>query len=560
MKTEKNLVLCVLVFILFSSVQVRGQSSYKFPSDSFAQEEWSPNKLTYQDGLKKLRQIDNWYYSLSVPEREKRLAEYTISRNRLFIVTQEKRVASAVQSGFANSAFGTKSAKENLQKELLEEHANMRKLSSKFLNDTNYLKKSLFLNSQEMTGELPKDSGIKIESLSGQRVAKTNASMGGSYSGEGGLFKDLSSGIGKLSEQDLTDIFISKSECKPDRDPKCEEKKKQAKIRVAERKAREVKEKEQESIQRRIQGIVHGANRACQAPVGNTVDFKSALDSKKNPKIAKFLKAVGVSSQLSPQKSNDLSGWYGEPQTQHRKGEDPYATCVGHAIASNAAAVLHKKELQTQKNPVPKSISPDHAYSLALSLQLDGSKKQMAKINPHNANYCDPQAYVPNADYFRLGIPDFPKALSTFKHFPLCSNEHNSNEFYKIDQTETLKIEIGDPPPSFEVVKAMIDSGNPPMVVLKMDARKEQSGWIRSDEKGEFEHIFNIVGYNEGIDPTTLCPTKYFIVRDSLGKHAVHYNMPADDLLESLRSISHITKIHTETYKSSSPGTQRTNR
>ena len=48
------------------------------------------------------------------------------------------------------------------------------------------------------------------------------------------------------------------------------------------------------------------------------------------------------------------------------------------------------------------------------------------------------------------------------------------------------------------------------------------------------------------IDPMTLCPTRYFITRDSLGKRKIHYKITESNLLEHMNGIYHISKIHSE--------------
>jgi hypothetical protein len=90
----------------------------------------------------------------------------------------------------------------------------------------------------------------------------------------------------------------------------------------------------------------------------------------------------------------------------------------------------------------------------------------------------------------------------------------------------------------------LIDNGRPPIVVIDSDVRLTSPGWINIQPGSGITHVINVVGYGEDINPFTLCPTRYLLVRDSLGKEQIHYKIPADNFLEHTLEIHEISKVH----------------
>jgi hypothetical protein len=112
-------------------------------------------------------------------------------------------------------------------------------------------------------------------------------------------------------------------------------------------------------------------------------------------------------------------------------------------------------------------------------------------------------------------------AMTAFKTVPLCTKSQSqaTKDMFRIDKFSSAEFGAKDKKPGFEFFQAQIDSGNPPIVGMDSDSRIESAGWLKITSGGRFTHVINVVGYSEGVDPMTLCPTKYFIVRDSLGRH-----------------------------------------
>ncbi|MBK8205126.1 MAG: hypothetical protein IPK68_23475 [Bdellovibrionales bacterium] len=107
----------VLFFCLCSDVLA--ESRYDFFNETFQIGPWTPETLSLTEGLKKIKLIDDWFYSLPVPERRKVLDQYVINRNRLFIIAQEKRLIADLQSISNDTIFGSASGLKRLEEELV---------------------------------------------------------------------------------------------------------------------------------------------------------------------------------------------------------------------------------------------------------------------------------------------------------------------------------------------------------------------------------------------------------------------------------------------------------
>lgn len=489
---------------------------FNLSTSNFQLGAWSPRRISFKQSQDKIKKLDDWFNSLSPSERSSILDEYIINRNRLFIVAQEKRMDYQLQSGDLNKIFGSTKGIKELRAEALQHRAAMKKISSHYLNNPDALKKELFEDLDDIGLALPNDLKKKdadYSSLFAPSISKTSSSGSNLLSLEAEAY---STSLPSLN-QSGSRIDIKKGI---------------AQLR---------------DMQRNILLPNYGMKSSCKKLDDSTIPLKDYFDSSKNSRIAKFLNELNVSQTLSPKKSNDLSSWYGEPTFQYPEGTENYnATCVGHAIASNATAALYKdNNIKINAINKPVSFNPDHVFALAKSNEQNASsllKLPPPKINSNSNEYCNPSSF--NANFYSGIIKGVSKSISLFKKFPLCSTVKEGNELYKIDQFSAIELKDKDLKPNFEVLKAMIDSGSPPMVGIDSDVRYEREGWLQINPRRELTHIVNVVGYDEGIDPWTLCPTKYFIVRDSLGKKKIHYKIAADNLLSHIDGMYSISKLH----------------
>lgn len=548
------------ISIIVTCSSAFAESKYNFSTDTFQLGQWSPKTLSFEQGLRKIKLMDDWFYRLPTSERQKVLDDYVVNRNRLFIVTQEKRMTSELQPTFSDTAFGVDAGVKEVKRETSRQRATMQQVSGQILDDTEALKKGIFNSLDDISGALPADmkgaGGANFGSSFSKSVSKS-AMFGSAVSkvGRGDIDDLLQGGYGYLFEQSMAEI-----DCQGDK--KCQARKDKLKKDLVERKKqREEREAQRAAAREKAKrdAIVEGTNRACKKLESAPDNFKDFFDSSKNPKIAQFLKDTEIPQTLSARTSNDLSSWYSEPYTQWPEGGGrPTATCVGHAIASNAMAALYKKNwIKIRAVNKPKDISPDHTYSAAKATEQNAEIKKEPSVSseevdrdypkpdPSKNGYCDPKSYEVSP---YEGIMSVTESIGAFKSIPLCSSSRTqtTKETYKVDKFSGVEFDLGDKRPSFEVIKAMIDSGNPPILGVDSDARIENAGWLKITPRGVFRHVLNVVGYDEGIDPMTLCPTKYFIVRDSLGKQKVHYKIAANNLLDHMDGIYQISKIHSE--------------
>lgn len=544
------------ITLIVTCSSASAESKYNLSTDTFQLGQWSPKTLSLEQGLRKIKLMDDWFYGLPISERQKVLDDYVVNRNRLFIVTQEKRMSSELQPKFSDTAFGMDTGVKEVKREISRQRSTMQQVSGRILDDTEALKKGIFNSLDDISGALWED----MKGAGG-------ANFGSAFSKSGSKSSMFGSAVSKVGRGDIDDLlqggylfdqFMAKIDCKGNK--KCQAQKDKIKKGILERKKQSEVRRTVAREKAKQDAIVEGTNHACKKLESTFDNFKDFFDSSKNPKIAQFLKDTNIPQTLSTKTSNDLSSWYAEPYTQWPEdGGPPTATCVGHAIAANAMAALYKKNwVKIRAVNKPKDISPEHTYSAAKATEKNAEMKtkfsenppgevdqDYPKPDPSKNGYCDPKSYEVNP---YEGIMSVTESIGAFKSIPLCSSSRTqtTKETYKVDKFSGVEFYHGDKRPSFEVVKAMIDSGNPPIVGVDSDSRIENAGWLKITPRGVFRHVLNVVGYDEGIDPMTLCPTKYFIVRDSLGKQKIHYKIAANNLLDHIDGIYQISKIHSE--------------
>ena len=84
---------------------------------------------------------------------------------------------------------------------------------------------------------------------------------------------------------------------------------------------------------------------------------------------------------------------------------------------------------------------------------------------------------------------------------------------------------------------ALIDQGHAPMIHLNRADKRMSEDWYYISESGSLGHALNLVGYGEAINPETLLPTRYFLVRDSLVSEPIYYRVPERDLITNLVGV-----------------------
>lgn len=550
----------VIVTTIGGSREALGaEKTYEFSTETFQLGRWSPKTLSYQQGLQKLGAIDQWYRGLTPAEREKQIDNYTLNRNRLFLVTQEKRLRSEIDGQTALSGL-TENGKA-VRKERSIDFRTLQKMSDSLLDDP-----------ARLTGRLLRGMGDIVETvnpevagaarLSGSAFM-TNISKGSGGGSAGFMgFGETVSMLPRSTNNAYQDYHmldfeldgILPADCKADKD--CRAAKARIKARVEkrrlanERMAQRAAERDAvlkakfkaEAEEFRKRDIVE--REAC-APIENSdypleAEFSSKFDE--NGKTGKLLQDLGISKVANPRKSNDLSNWFGEPTIQYDENGNKQATCAGHAIANNVAGALSRGKSLKLGRLNSASVSPDTTYALAKFHEGRADSPHDGAPDPSSAGYCDPKKY--GADAYE-GIEDVGKTLAKMTEVPLCakSTAEATRDLYQVKKFVSAEFGPLDKP-GFQAFKAMIDSGYTPIVHVDTETRTESAGWFElKTSAGGLEHVLNIVGYEEAIDPWTLCKTKVFIVRDSLGKRKVHYRVPVTNLIKHLKGVYQVTQV-----------------
>lgn len=540
----KALFAVTLVFAA-ASIARSATDDFNFETKNFQLGRWSPKDLSYERGMTKIKTIDEWFYGLPLPDREKHFSDYKLHRNRLFLVTQEKRLLAQVQPSLRQAALGSSGTGKAFQREQSRQLAALRKMSEVLLDSPENLNRQLFVSLSDIEAALP------FEFRRTERSLGSSLSNSVSKSGGDGAFGDSFSKLGRgsvggqLSGLQALSFRQILSEVDCGQDKKCLSK-------IAEDRKMVLKQENQkmelvrfyaESLEKKKRDEIL-SRPVCKSLEVESGNLSDEFDPKKNPKTSKILNELKVSNVASDRRSNDLSSWYGEPTTQWNPGRSgPTATCVGHAIAGNVAAALYKEKLiKIPGISRSKNISPDQAYGMAKVKEDHKYGETTFEPDPSKPGYCDPSSY--RADPYE-GMESMIDSMAAFKTVPLCttSQSQRTKDLFRIDKFSAAEFTSGDKKPGFAFFKAMIDSGNPPIVGVDSDARIESAGWLKITSGGLFTHVLNLVGYDEGVDPMTLCPARFFIVRDSLGKQKIHYKITAENLLAHLDGVYHASKV-----------------
>lgn len=93
-------------------------------------------------------------------------------------------------------------------------------------------------------------------------------------------------------------------------------------------------------------------------------------------------------------------------------------------------------------------------------------------------------------------------------------------------------------------MKKLLNNGKPFQAVIAIDARHLQEDWVRPDPtQGSIPHVFNVVGYGEGVDPNDNRKKSYFIIRDSFTPGQYHYRIAADVFLPLNFEALRVTEV-----------------
>lgn len=512
--------------------------SYNFATDTFQLGSWEPKRLDYKVGLRKIQALDSWYYQLSPGDREKYQKDFVVNRNRLFLVTQEKRLAAEVDAKSKSSILGGMDPEKEARRSASRDLASFRKLADDILSKPDALESGLIRNLANVEKFASPDVASSARGLGGSFSVVTSKGGGGGGGSSNFLTHTSLLGGGSVNNAAL-DFGIDQllpEDCKRDR--KCLAAKAKLKAQAEKQQALAAESlaietklregREREALAAKKRDIAN--NPSC--PSGKSVD---------EPTDHEYFKQLGISPKPNASKSRDLSHWYGVPTTQYDESGNKLATCVGHAIANNVVGALARNKILPMGRFNSASVSVDHTYALAKFNEGEAEHRSGAKrISADADGYCDASAYT----VFSEGIESVSATLRSMTTVPLCSKSsaEASTKKYQIKKFASANFANG-PKPGFQFFKTLIDNGYPPIVQINTDARNESGEWLQFKAFGEFDHVLNVVGYDEGIDPWTLCPTKYFIVRDSLGRKKIHYKVAAENLLSHLQSVYQVTEV-----------------
>lgn len=540
-----------LFLLFFICVRVEA-TEYEFSTDTFQLGRWSPKSLGYEQGQRKIEALDRWFEGLSEDQKLEFAKIYTLNRNRLFLVTQEKRLKSEVERPIDPIELARDQIQPSwiaagrnvLRQDKQQMYSNIKSMNETALDDEEAL-------AGRLIGSLSDISKIGLKTPS-------NADFAPSFS------KSLSKSGGPMMGMGSQSMTSGFSIANIDPNKVC---RKSDKVCLKKTEALVAEFKRIKDFGRILDGT---RTPLVPAPVCQKSEASGppALGSNGTEAFQKkrtaFLKNVG-SQNWTPNKSeNDLSQWYSEPISQWSQGR-PNAKCVGHAISSDIASVVNKKSL------INYSVSPNSTYAQIQVITREdlerkkgngsitpneeailGEFQDVKSIDSKHAEFCNPSFY--SVDEY-LGAIYVDNSLNhVFKAFqrkPLCGSrdltsnrDKNGVPLFTVDKFESMEF---DKPTeqalNYDFFRQLIDTGNPPIVTIDSDARTESGDWLHIKNEGHLTHALNVVGYGEEIDPVTLCKVRYLKLRDSLGQKKIHYKVPADNFISHVVGIYKVTSV-----------------
>lgn len=306
-----------------------------------------------------------------------------------------------------------------------------------------------------------------------------------------------------------------------------------------------------------------------------------------NQQRFEFLKKLGIDTQAieNPDAKSDLSALYPEPVkqviTDPVTGEERWSvTCVGMAWAADMSTHLDSRTKARDQ------ISGPHAYAtIQTAIRTGAVDKKLSPDSLAGIELKTIEDYVPIwlPQYRQLGDTKFTEMVgesrlpigNILKNNPVALKSEFSNlrpltpddlakGKYKVVDVATLQLKqayrqiesdpfeagYGSTDPkrehiTYDYVASLLSKNVSPMAFVDTDERRFVEDWYTIPRNaGDTGHVMNIVGHgNDAVDPVTLQPTEYFIVRDSFVAHPIHYRVPARDVLRHLWELEKVTKI-----------------
>jgi hypothetical protein len=549
-----NLFFIVLLFSISLKAAV-----YDFSTDNFQLGSWNPKAITYEQGLQKIDRLDKWFEGLPYEKKHESAGDYKLHRNRLFLVTQEKRLKAEVERTLSLKERLKDQLKDQFQpswiaagrnvlkKEKEKMYSDFVKMNKTALEDETSLESQFIGSLSDISGAgFTVQSGVDFAPSFSKSLSKTGGSMmGGSLMG--GSMMDY-------NPRPFINVDPNKI-CKKN-DKVC---------------LKEVTEILYRPIEfRSIREILNGTYKpvvpdpVCKnskkiGPSPGSKEFEAFL-KKRNA----FLKNVGSQNWKPKKTENDLSTWYSEPISQWSEGV-PNAKCVGHAISSDIASVVNKSSI------INYAISPNSTYAQIQvitredlerkkkigtittdEVEILGEFQEVQVIDSNHAEFCNPSFYKID-DYLGALYSDnsLKYVFNAFQKRPVCGNRDlasnrgkNGTPLFTVNKFELLEFDKpSEQALDYDFFRQLIDTGNPPIVTIDSDARTESGDWLHIKADGELVHALNVVGYGEDIDPVTLCKVRYLKVRDSLGQKKIHYKVPADNFISHVVGVYKVTSV-----------------
>lgn len=276
--------------------------NYSFSAPGIIIKEWSPETLEFSKGLENIRSLDKWYSRLSDTEKRNNALGFAEQRNRLFLVTQEKRLINDLKNLSDKPLFPSlpwgPAATEAIKKEKAEQLDYLRSTRTKLFEKPNQLSSEVISDLNQYQSQDKSPPELKAQHLL-RRLCGNDQACQDKMRPK--IYKQLGGSNPEERAKNAISQFSGK-QCEPDSIP----------------------------------------------PVPAVEYF----DRKLFPKEASFLRELGITSWKPKSGETDLSKLYGPPKTQWR-GQIPTAECVGFAIASDASSV---------SKAAP--ISPEHTYAV----------------------------------------------------------------------------------------------------------------------------------------------------------------------------------------------------
>lgn len=260
--------------------------------------------------------------------------------------------------------------------------------------------------------------------------------------------------------------------------------------------------------------------------------------AKDDPKVSKFFKEVGAANPKFKMKKNvDFSQKFYAPENQGQTG-----ACSAYATVADIEATGNTPKLS--EGAVYSSIA-------RRNWKVDANKsdlKWLSEINSSDLAEAKSQLKYEgvffeewNKDKKTLVIPESKGSFD--KEF--LNDFKNAKSSYQITQTASVERNESEGRLNVDLVsmKKLLSAGITPTAWIDSDKRSNFEEWTRIERGGGSQHLINIVGYDEGVDPSDGKRKSYFIVRDSLDKRGIHSKIPAENLLENLTGLEKVLAV-----------------